>query len=292
MTRLIPGLLCGALLLLACGGEDTAGPDTTAASSSPSPSPPPAPSDLAPPFPEREPQYVPPDDWQDRALSTAEAARQAVVAIGWNPPGMLNRRVEAGWLLSPTLVVTSNAVACDAEQGSDLGVRTFTGSIIRASIEAITGGCGGADPGVALIRLGSAADAPTLTLRSGDAPEAGEPLLGIGHANVASALGGWLVSVGPMVETEGPLLLADVGMPVVLWRIDEWFGGGANGAPLVDLNGDVVAVLCCERDWGPPTGFDDPIAEPLLRSRLVLDGRYYVAGLWGDALHEAIGDAS
>lgn len=289
ITRLAPAFLCGTLLLSACGGDDSADPDvitTTGAASAPT-----SPADATPPPPEPDAGYVPPDDWQDQALTAAGDARQAVVAIGWNPPGMLRRRLEAGWLLSSTLVVTSNTVACDAQQGSDLEVRTFSGAVIRASVETITGGCNGSDPGVALIRLGSAADAPTLRLRSGDAPERGEPLLGIGHANVASALGGWLVSVGPMVETEGALLLADIGMPITLWRIDEWFGGGSNGAPLVDLNGDVVAVLCCERDWGPPVRFDDPLAELLLRRRLVLDERYYVTGLWGDALHRAIGEA-
>lgn len=292
--RIIIGLTA-ALALSACGaGEDAATQDTTADTTEVT-----APSGAgmsatAPtsPSPTEPPTYRPPDDWYEQALDTADTARRAVVAIGWDPPGDLRRRIEAGWLSAPDVVITSHTVACEAKEGRDLRVRTFDGTIVRATIEATLGTCNGWDPGIALVRLERAVDAPTLQLRTGGAPVAGEPLLAIGHANHAAAVGGWLVMVGPMVRTEGDTLLADIGAPVTRFRFDEWFGGGANGAPLIDLRGDVVAVLCCEQDWGPQLQYDDAFAEPVLRSRLTIDSRYHVAGLWGDALLRAVGTAA
>jgi hypothetical protein len=291
--RGLPVVLAAAVVLSACGaGEDAAGVDTVAATETAAapatvtPAPPP------PSPPEPPPGYSPPDDWYERALESADAARRAVVAIGWDPPGVLLRRIEAGWLIAPDLVITSDAVACDVREGRDLRVRTFDGTIVSATVEEIVGSCGGWEPGVARIRLSRAVDAPTLRLRPAGAPEAGEPLMAIGHANHAAAVGGWLVMVGPMAETQGDLLLADIGAPVIRWRFDEWFGGGSNGAPVIDLAGDVVAVLCCERDWGPQLRYDDAFAEPVLRRRLTIDGRYHVAGLWGEALRRAIGPAA
>jgi hypothetical protein len=289
-------ILVGSLLLGACsaseGDTGTAAAEQVApAVAAPVPAEPAPPSapPTPPPQPEPPPGYVPPEDWHERALATADRARRAVVAIGWDPPGPLSRRLEAGWLIEPDLVVTSNAVACDAREGTDLRVRTFGGTIVRATIERASGDCDGWSPGIALLRLARAVDGPTLSLRTGPEPEAGEPLLAIGHANHAAAVGGWLVGVGPMVRTEGDTLLADLGVPVRRDRVDDWFGGGSNGAPLIDLDGDVVAVLCCEMDWGPQLRYDDPISEPLLRRRIVLDARYYVAGLWGDALRRELG---
>jgi len=290
--RHVTVVLAAALALSACtSGEDAAAPEVAVSAEAPAtpatvtPTPAPAP----PPPPEPPPGYSPPEDWYERALATADVARRAVVAIGWEPPGMLRRRLEAGWLLEPDLVITSDAVACDIAEGRDLRVRTFDGTIVRASVEEVSGPCDGWQAGVARIRLSRAVDAPTLRLRTGAAPEAGEPLMAVGHANHAAAVGGWLVLVGPMVSTEDDTLLADIGAPVTRWRFDEWFGGGSNGAPVVDLAGDVVAVLCCERQWGPQLRYDDAFAEPVLRRRLTVDGRYHVAGLWGEALRRAVG---
>ena len=284
--RLMPAFaLALGLGLVGCGGDSASESAAVPAASVASPPvPPPAPA-------EPEPTYTPPADWMERALAAAERARQGVVAIGWNPPGPLDARLEAGWLVAPDLVVTSNIVACEAREGTRLRVRTFGGDVVGASIEVEVGGCSGWEPGLALLRLERAVADPTLTLRTAGAPEVGEPLLAIGHANHARVLGGWLVAVGPMVGTEGAELFADIAVPVQLMRLDEWFGGGANGAPLVDLAGDVVAVLCCERDWGPQLRYDDAFAEPLLRRRLVLDSRYHVVGLWGDALRDALSAA-
>lgn len=286
-------VLVAALLLSACGTEPPAAapaeerapeaPATVAPAPAPaSPTPPP------PPAPEPEPAYAPPEDWYEQALATADVARRAVVAIGWDPPGMLRRRLEAGWLAAPDLVITSNAVACEAQEGRDLRVRTFDGTILRATIERIVGACEQMGPGLAHLRLSRSVDAPTLLLRGGSPPEVGEPLMAIGHANHAAAVGGWLVMVGPMVRTEGDLLVADIGAPVSLGTFDQWFGGGSNGAPVIDLAGDVVAVLCCVRQWGPQLRYDDPLAEPVLRTRVTVDQRFYSGGIWGGALQRAM----
>jgi hypothetical protein len=288
-------LLTAAVLLGACAGEgsstdntnDTAStsPAAEIATGSDSTS-----TTVAPPTtPAPDPAYSPPDDWHDRALATADEARRSVVAIGWKPPGMLRRRLETGWLLAPDLVVTSHTVACEARNGSNLRVRTFSGRLLSAEIDTEVGACDGWQPGIAVLRLAAEVDDPTLRLRAQGNPEIGEPLLAIGHANHAPNLGGWLVAVGPMVEVNGDAMLVDIGMSVTLSRIGEFFGGGSNGAPVIDLDGQVVAVLCCEREWGPALRYDDTISEPLLRSRLVLDGRYHVAGLSGDALRAALG---
>lgn len=282
--------LAVALLLSACGGEDVGSALDEADAPAPPPAAAPAPAPAPPPEPEPEPEprYTPPDDWYDRALASADEARRAVVAIGWDPPGPLRRRIEAGWLAGPDLVVTSNTVACEAQEGTDLRVRTFQGTILRATIERIVGPCDEGSPGLAHIRLSRSVDAPTLALRAGPAPEAGEPLLAIGHANHAAAVGGWLVMAGPMVQTQNDLLLVDVGAPVTLWSFDMWFGGGSNGAPVIDLDGEVVAVLCCERRWGPQLRYDDPLAEPVLRTRITVDQRSFSGGIWGEALRSAM----
>lgn len=229
-----------------------------------------------------------PADWEERALASAESARKAVVAIGWDPPSIVNRRLETGWLLASDLVVTSNSVACDARRGSDLRVRTFDGAIRDAHVEEIVNGCGTNAPGAALVRLATSVDAPTLTLRTKGPPVVGEPLMAIGHANYAAQLGGWLVAVGPVVLSEADVVWADIGISVDWRRIDEFFGGGANGAPLVDLDGDVVAVLCCERDWAPPLGLDGPLAEPRLRTNVMIDAPFYVGGLSAAALRPVL----
>lgn len=293
-TRRAVVLLATALVVSSCGAgeaavtQDVAEVPTSSATVAPQLPSPPQPPPPPPAATEPQPGYSPPDDWYERALESAEAARRAVVAIGWDPPGELRRRIEAGWLIAPDLVITSDVVACEVRKGRDLRVRTFDGTIVAAAIEEVVGTCDGFTPGIAHLRLSRAVDEPTLQLRSGAAPVIGEPLMAIGHANHAAAVGGWLVMVGPLAQASGDVLVADIGAPVAQWRFDMWFGGGSNGAPLIDLDGDVVAVLCCERDWGPHLRYSDAFAEPVLRRRLTLDERYHVAGLAGDALRRAV----
>lgn len=286
-------LLATALAVSSCGaGEEVAtqgGAEVPEPSSTVAPAPPLPPPAARGPEPEPQRDYSLPEDWHERALASADAARRAVVAIGWDPPGELRRRIEAGWLIAPDIVITSDAVACEVREGRDLRVRTFDGTIVAAALEEVVGTCDGFSPGIARLRLSRAVDAPTLQVRSGAAPVVGEPLMAIGHANHAAAVGGWLVMVGPLVQAGGDVLVADIGAPVTRWRFDEWFGGGSNGAPLIDLHGDVAAVLCCERNWGPDLRYSDAFAEPVLRRRLTLDERYHVAGLAGDALRRAVG---
>lgn len=229
-----------------------------------------------------------PDDWQEQALAAANSARRAVVAIGWEPPTIVNRRLETGWLLTNELVVTSNVVACDVQRGENLKIKTFDGTIRDASVEEIVNGCGSGARGIALLRLDAPVDAPTLALRTGEPPVVGEPLLAIGHANFATTLGGWLVAVGPVVISDPDVMWADIGMAVDWRRTGEFFGGGANGAPLVDLEGNVAAVLCCERDWAPPIGAAGPIASSRLRTRIVLDAPYFVGGVSAEALRPTL----
>lgn len=231
-----------------------------------------------------------PADWEERALASAESARRAVVAIGWDPPSIVNRRLETGWLLASDLVVTSNSVACDARRGSDLQVRTFDGAVRDAHVEEIVNGCGTNAPGAALVRLATPVDAPTLTLRTKGPLAVGEPLMAIGHANYAAQLGGWLVTVGPVVIAGDEAVWADIGMSVDWRRIDEFFGGGANGAPLIDLDGEVAGLLCCERDWAPPVALDGPLAEPRLRTNLMIDAPVYIGGLSAASLDLLLGE--
>lgn len=232
------------------------------------------------PEPEPEPVYAPPSDWQERALEAAEGARRAVVAIGWNPPTIVLRRIEAGWLVAPDLVVTSPDVACEAREGQDLRIRTFDGQFRTATVEAIEGPCSTWEPGVALLRLASAVDAPALTVRTPTPLTVGEPLLAIGHSNQSAAIGGWLVLAGPVVEETSGWVWTDIGATVNYRRVGEFFGGGFGGAPVIDLDGEVVTVLCCERDWGPRIDFRrTPLADPVLRRRLTIDESFFTGGM-------------
>ena len=232
------------------------------------------------PEPEPEPAYTPPPDWQERALEAAEQARQAVVAIGWNPPTIVLRRIEAGWLVAPDLVVTSPDVACEAREGQDLRIRTFDGQFRTATVETIEGPCSTWEPGVALLRLASAVDAPVLSVRTPAPLTVGEPLLAIGHSNQSAAIGGWLVLAGPVVEETSRWVWTDIGATVNYRRVGEFFGGGFAGAPVIDLDGEVVTVLCCEQDWGPRVDFRrSPLADPVLRRRLTIDESYFTGGM-------------
>jgi hypothetical protein len=280
-----------ALLAVGCatdedGAEGEAGAEIV---SLPAPAPPPSAPEPQP-EPEPEPRYEPPDDWAERGLASAGTAREAVVAVGWRPapPAMVVRRIETGWLITPDLVVTSNVVACDAQAGSELRVRTIRGTIRQASVLEVIGGCEQWEGGIGLLRLDRPVDAPTLTLRE-EPVEIGEPLLAIGHANMAATLGGWFVLAGPMVETTGRLLWADIVAPVRYQRTDEFFGGGSDGALVIDIDGRVVTVLCCERDWGPQLHINNsPVADPLLRSALTIDEPYFVGGLTTSELRRAL----
>jgi hypothetical protein len=282
-------VLALALLVVGCASDaDDAVSDAGVGdevASVPAPAPPPS-----APEPEPEPTYEPPDDWAERGLASAGVAREAVVAVGWRPgpSAMVVRRIETGWLITPDLVVTSNVVACDAQEGSELRVRTIGGAIRPASVLEVIGGCGQSQGGIGLLRLDRPVDAPTLTLR--DEPvEVGEPLLAIGHANMAATLGGWMVLAGPMVQTVGGYLWADIVAPVRYQRTDEFFGGGSDGALVIDIDGRVVTVLCCERDWGPQLHINNsPVADPLLRSALTIDEPYFVGGLTTSELRRAL----
>ena len=91
------------------------------------------------------------------------------------------------------------------------------------------------------------------------------------------------------METDARWLWADIGAPVSAERIDAFFGGGFAGAPVIDIEGRVVSVLCCERDWGPQLNLrESPVAEPLLRERLVIDVPYFVGGMSTGALRAAL----
>jgi len=289
---LVAALLTAQLLSGCAAGTDVSAGDAPSTSGTSVPAAPAAPAAPTPPAPpEPEPTYEPPSDWADRALASAELARRAVVAVGWRPgpPAFVNRRLESGWLVAPDLVATSHEVACQARGGTELRVRTIDGTLRSASVLEVIGGCDTWEPGVGLLRLDRPVEAPTLTLRD-DAPvEVGEPLLAIGHSNTSAVLGGWLVLAGPMVESDERWLWADIGAPVSLWRVDEFFGGGFAGGLVIDIDGQVVSVLCCERDWGPQLNLRrSPVAEPLLRSRLTLDEPYFVGGMSTDALRRAL----
>ncbi len=275
------------VLLSSCAtdpGPVTGGAPAAAGMTDPVPAAPPAP-------PEPEPAYGPPADWADRALASAEVARRAVVAVGWRPgpPAGAERRLESGWLVAPDLVVTSHEVACQAREGSGLRVRAIDGTRRSASVLEVIGGCETWQPGVGLLRLDGPVDAPTLTLRDSVPLQVGEPLIAIGHSNTSAVLGGWLVLAGPVVESDESWVWADIGAPVRLWRIDEYFGGGFAGGLVLDIDGQVVSVLCCERDWGPQLNIRrSPVAEPLLRSRLTLDEPYFVGGMSTEALRRTL----
>lgn len=243
----------------------------------------------AAPEPEPEPAYAPPADWPERALASADVARRSVVAIGWKPPTEVLRRMEAGWIVSPTIIATSPEVACDAQQGTGLRVRTFAGEFRNASIVRMPDACGRGDIGVALLRLDRPVEAPPWTTRDGTTLEVGEPLIAIGHSNTALAIGGWLVLAGPVVHTTPGEVWADIAAPVRYQRINEFFGGGSAGAAVIDLNGALVTILCCERDWGPQINLRrSDLAEPLLRRRVTLDEPYFVGGPSPAALDAAL----
>ena len=274
--------LLAALVVTACSGGAADAPDGASAAPTPPSSTPPAatPSPAPTPDPDPEPAYTPPEDWQEQALAAADTVRAGVVAIGWRPPTDVIRRLESGWLFAPDVVVTSPDVACEARQGSGLRVRTIDGQFRDAAVEEILGTCDPWEPGIALLRLSSPIDAPTLRLRDSEPLQVGEPLLAIGHSNWSAAVGGWLVLAGPVVTTDPQQVWADIGAPVNYRRDNEYFGGGSGGAPLIDLDGAIVTTLCCERDWGDRLNLrGSPRAEPLLRRRIALDEQFYVGGL-------------
>lgn len=301
--RRLTGLLAAVVLLAGCGadpegagapsdedaGADVQGEGAAETDDAPAaPSPPSTPSPQEP-EPEPEPAYEPPADWQERALIAADAARRSVVAVGWRPPTQVLRRLESGWLVAPDLVVTSPDVACEAQQGADLRIRTFDGQFRNATVEAIEGTCTTWEAGVALLRLATPVDAPTLNVRTPSPLTVGEPLLAIGHSNQSAAVGGWLVLAGPVVEQTDVWVWTDIGATVDYRRTGEFFGGGFGGAPVVDLNGEVVTALCCERDWGPSIDFRrTPLADPVLRRRLAIDEPYFTGGMDTAALRAAI----
>lgn len=221
-------------------------------------------------------------------LAMVTEARRSVVAVGWEPEGPVRRRLESGWLASSDTVVTSHKVACDAMSGRNLQVRTLDGDLLRGVVEHIDRPCGRGGAGLGIIRIERRVDATALKVSAGEGPKAGEALVAVGHANSAAALGGWLAVVGPMVHREGDMLLVDLGVPVVLETFDMWFGGGYNGAPVLNLAGEVVAVLCCERPSGPQLRYYDPPAAPDIHRHLVLDHRYIAEGVGGRTLEDVM----
>ena len=299
-VRRLPAVLLAAALIAGCAASDagsevgTAEPGDAATAATdvapapevapdeapgPAPKPEPAPEAEPEPEPEPEPAYVPPSDWQERALAAADVARRSVVAIGWRPPTDVLRRMEAGWLVGPTTVATSPDVACDAQQGTGLRVRTFAGEFRTATVLTPPASCGRGDVGVALLRLDRPVEAPAWTLRRTTPLEVGEPLLAIGHANTAAAIGAWLVLAGPVVHATGDVVWADIAAPVRYQRINEFFGGGSSGAAVIDLDGALVTILCCEIEWGRQVSLRrSALAEPLLRRRVTLDEPYFVGG--------------
>lgn len=310
-VRRVPAVLVAALLVAGCAATDagteagTAAPgdaatddasdDASAVASTPDeapeePSEPdPAPEPAPEPEPEPEPAYAPPADWEERAVAAADVARRSVVAIGWRPPTEVLRRMEAGWLIDPTTVATSPDVVCDAQRGTDLRVRTFAGEFRTATIVALPDTCGRGDVGVALLRLDRPVEAPTWRPRGTTPLEVGEPLLAIGHANTAAAIGGWLVLAGPVVHATDDVVWADIAAPVRYQRINEFFGGGSSGAAVIDLDGALVTILCCEIEWGPQVNLRrSERAEPLLRRRVTLDEPYFVGGPSPAALAAAL----
>lgn len=220
-------------------------------------------------------------DWRTIALKNLQNTRQAVVAIGWEPapPAQVNRRLEAGWIASPDTIITSSTVACEAARGKNLTVRTLDGRTVAAEVSPGPDNCMPWSEGIGILKLSEQLHGiPQLPIR--DSPlKPGEPLLAIGHANASAKLGGWLVLAGPHIAQEGHLVWADIGAPINHLRIDEFFGGGYNGAPVTDIHGAIVTILCCERDWaGQLNIVHSPLADPRLRSALTLDEPYFVGG--------------
>jgi S1-C subfamily serine protease len=278
-------LLLIALVLSGCGAGREPDP-VAAADSERTPAQPLEPN--APPA--EEPAAEPPapapypDDWYDRALAVAEAARPAVVAIGWTPEELPMGRLETGFLVSPDLVVTS-AVVGQAGESNRLQVRLIDGTFRDASVLHRSGEQW---MGVALLQLDSPVDAPTLELAEDTDLVLGAPLLAIGHPNVAYAEGGWLVTVGPVTSANRSEVWADIVAPATG---DGFFDGGSSGAPLINLDGRVVGLVCCNREWGPAPTYETAfVSEVLLRRHIVHDLREWHGGPSAAAIRAQLGE--
>ena len=116
----------------------------------------------------------------------------------------------------------------------------------------------------------------------------GVSLLAIGHPATASAEGGWLVTAGPFVRTEDRALWADLVAPT---GGGGFFEGGMSGAPILDLQGEVVAFVCCQQPWGPQLSIANAEpAEVLLRRHVVVDERAWHGGTTASAVRAALAE--
>jgi S1-C subfamily serine protease len=281
--RLTAHVTLVALALTGC--SDGREPDPLPAVDDPAPAAAPAPAVEPDATPAEQPAPAPyPDDWYDQALAAAEAARPAVVAIGWTPPELQMGRLETGFLVSSTLVVTSAAVG-QAGESNRLKVRLIDGTFRDATVLHRSGEQW---MGVALLELDSPVDAPTLELADDTALERGAPLLAIGHPNIAYAAGGWLVTVGPVTSISPGEVWADIVAPATG---DGFFEGGSSGAPLIDLDGQVVGLVCCSREWGPAPTYETAfVSEVLLRRHIVHDLREWHGGPSAQTIRSALGE--
>lgn len=166
-------------------------------------------------------------DWHARAQEVAEQVRPSVVAV-FHPTEPWG--ASSGWLISPTEVVTARHVASDGDGNPVTRIVVgFDGQQRTATTVAVAEGLD-----VGLFELDAPLDLPTLEWGDENDLEPGDPLLVIGHPNVASGLGGWLTVAGTYVATVDGELQADIATDA-----------GGSGGPLVDLDGRVVAISCC-----------------------------------------------
>lgn len=182
---------------------------------------------------------APADDgaWRAAAETVAERARPAVVAVlkadhDWP--------AATGFLVADDLVVTERDVVVFDGQTLPLMVRTFDGRNIAAQPIWTADG-----QGAALLQLAEPAEGIE-PLELGSARELAfqQTLVTIGHPQLGEQTGGWQVFAGSFHQRQD--IVAWAHLPGQFGN-DNGYRDGMVGSPILDLDGNVVALMCCEK---------------------------------------------
>lgn len=137
------------------------------------------------------------------------------------------------WLAGPTTVVTNEHVVAAARSGDTVTLRSRDGSTMTATVVEES-----AAEDVAVLRLDTPLDVAPLPIARDNAG-VGVPVFSIGHPGLMEQTWVTLLGVTRDPEPHAPHWMAST-LPSV---------GGASGSPILDLDGEVVAIMA--QSWAP-----------------------------------------